>query len=149
MLTTSTVGERTDNAARLPPHPPQRVSLLYAHLVFVTKYRPRVFNHAMLTDCEDTLLEVCTTLDAEPVEFNGQADHVHLLVRYPPVLTLSALVRRLKGATAHRMRAEYTGCCNRARMHGHFWTPSYFAVSAGGAPLAIIKQYIEQQHRPP
>jgi REP element-mobilizing transposase RayT len=41
------------------------VSLLYAHLVFVTKYRRRVFNHAMLTDCEDTLREVCTTLDAE------------------------------------------------------------------------------------
>lgn len=46
------------------------------------------------------------------------------------------------------MRQDYTGRCNRARMHGHFWTPSYFAVSTGGAPLSIIKQYLENQTRP-
>jgi len=124
------------------------VSLLYAHLVFVTKYRRRVFNNAMLTDCETTLREVCVALGAELVEFNGEPDHVHLLVRYPPALPISEFVRRLKGATARRMRRDYTGRCNRARMHGHFWTPSYFAVSAGGAPLSIIKQYIENQSRP-
>jgi putative transposase len=124
------------------------VSLLYAHLVFVTKHRRRVLNNAMLTDCESTLREVCNILGAELVECNGEPDHVHLLVQYPPALPISELVHRLKGATARRMRAEYTGRCNRARMHGHFWTPSYFAVSAGSAPLSIIKQYIENQARP-
>lgn len=124
------------------------VSLLYAHLVFVTKYRRRVFDNAMLTDCETTLREVCHALGGELVEFNGEPDHVHLLVRYPPLLPISELARRLKGATARRMRQDYTGRCNRARMRGHFWTPSYFAVSAGGAPLSIIKQYIENQARP-
>ncbi|WP_020576420.1 IS200/IS605 family transposase [Actinopolymorpha alba] len=126
------------------------VSLLYAHLVFVTKYRRRVLDPAMLTDCETTLRQVCTALGAELVEFNGEADHVHLLVRYPPQVPISELVRSLKGATARRLRADYTGRCNRARMHGHFWTPSYFAVSvsAGGAPLSVLKQYIENQERP-
>ncbi|MPZ93590.1 MAG: IS200/IS605 family transposase [Propionibacteriales bacterium] len=124
------------------------VSLLYAHLVFVTKYRRRVSNNAMLTDCETTLRTVCDRLGAELVEFNGETDHMHLLVRYPPALPISELVRRLKGASARTMRADYTGRCNRARMHGPFWTPSYFAVSAGGAPLSIIKQYIENQARP-
>lgn len=124
------------------------VSLLYAHLVFVTKYRRRVFNDAMLTDCEDTIRQVCGVLGADLVEFNGEADHVHLLVVYPPTLAISTLVRRLKGASARRMRENYTGRCNLARMHGHFWTPSYFAVSAGGAPLSTIKQYIENQARP-
>ena len=102
----------------------------------------------MLTDCEDTLRQVCDVLGVELVEFNGEPDHVHLLVRYPLTLPISTLVRRLKGASAHRMPTDYTGRCNRARMHGHFWTPSYFAVSAGGAPLLIIKQYIENQARP-
>ncbi len=124
------------------------VSLLYAHRVFVTKYRRRVLNNTMLTDCETTLRDVCTVLGAELVEFNGEPDHVHLLVRYPPALSISDLVHRLKGATVRRMRQDYTGRCNRDRMHGHFWTPSYFAVSAGGAPLSIIKHYIEKQDRP-
>ena len=84
------------------------MSLLYAHLVFATKYRRRVFNNAMLNDCEDTLREVCDVLGAEFVEFNGEPDHVHLLVSYPPMLSISILVRRLKGASARRMRADYT-----------------------------------------
>jgi putative transposase len=46
------------------------------------------------------------------------------------------------------MRREYTGACVRARMRGHLWSPSYFAVSGGGAPLSIIKQYIDGQSRP-
>lgn len=124
------------------------VSLPHAHLVFVTKYRRRVFTDAMLTHCEHTIRGVCTDLDAELVEFNGEADHVHLLVTYPPTLALSALVQRLKGRTAHAVRREYTGACVRARMRGHLWSPSYFAVSCGGAPLSIIKQYINGQARP-
>ena len=124
------------------------LSLLYAHLVFVTKYRRRVFNNAMLDDCQTTLRQVCDVLGAQLVEFTGEPDHEHPLLRYPPARPISELVRRLKGATARRMRADYTRRCNRAQMHGHFWTPPYFAVSAGGAPLSIIKQYIENQDRP-
>jgi putative transposase len=82
------------------------------------------------------------------VEFNGEADHVHLLLAYPPTLAISVLVQRLKGRTAYAVRREYTGACVRARMRGHLWSPSYFAVSRGGAPLSIIKQYIEGQARP-
>lgn len=117
--------------------------LLYAHLVFVTKYRRREPGHAMLTNCEAAIRETSDLPGAELTEFNGEADHVHLLVRYRPQVPISELVRRLKGATAQRLRADYTRRCNRARMHGHFWTPSYFAVSTGGAPLSIIKPYME------
>jgi putative transposase len=127
-----------------------RVSPLYAHLVSVTKYPRRVFNDAILTDCDNTLRDVCDTLGAELVEFNGEPDHVHLLVSYPPTAAISDLVRRrLKGAAARHMPAANTGRSNHARTHRHFCTPSYFAVSAGGAPLSIIKQYIENQARPP
>jgi putative transposase len=86
------------------------VSLLRAHLVFVTKYRRQVFSDAMLTFCEHIMRSVCSELDAESVEFNGEADHVHLLVAYPPAVAIATLVRRLKGCTAYAVRREYTGC---------------------------------------
>ena len=91
---------------------------------------------------------VCVDLDVELVEFNGETDHVHLLVAYPTTLAISVLAQRLKGRTAYAVRREFTGACVRARMRGHLWSPSYFAVSCGGAPLSIIKQYIDQQARP-
>src|SRR5665811_22619 len=102
----------------------------------------------MLADTEDIMRATCAALGAELVEFNAEADHVHLLIDYPPTLAIADLVPRLKGASARRLRADHTGRCDRAPMHGHFWTPSYFVVSCGGAPLAIIKQYIENQARP-
>jgi len=92
--------------------------------------------------------KVCGDFEADLREFNGEADHVHLLVFYPPKVPVSALVNSLKGVSARRLRSEYTGRVNRARMNGHFWSPSYFAASCGGAPLSIIRQYIEQQQRP-
>jgi putative transposase len=79
----------------------------------------------------------------ELVEFNGEEDHVHLLVAYPPTLAISTLVQRLKRRTAYQLRREFTGACVRARMRGHLCSPSYFAVSCGGAPQSIIKQYID------
>jgi putative transposase len=73
---------------------------------------------------------------------------VHLLVHYPPRLAISVLVNRLKGVSAHYLRKEFTGRINRHIMHGHLWSPSYFAGSCGGAPLSIIRDYIDQQKRP-
>ena len=55
----------------------------------------------------------------------------------------------LKGRTAHSARREYTGACGRARIRGHPWSPSYFAISCGGAPLSTVRQYIDGQARPP
>ena len=92
--------------------------------------------------------KVCGDFGAELREFNGEDDHVHLLVEYPPKVAVSALVNSLKGVSARRLRSEFTGRVNRASMHGHLWSPSYFAASCGGAPLSIIRQYIEQQQRP-
>jgi putative transposase len=100
------------------------VSLLHAHLVFVTKYRRTLFTGEMLSFCEHTMRAVCSELDVELVEFNGETDHVHLLVAYPPTLAISALVQRLNGRPAYAVRREYTGCCVRARMRGHLWSPS-------------------------
>ncbi|MEV4554773.1 IS200/IS605 family transposase [Nonomuraea wenchangensis] len=124
------------------------VSAMHVHLVFVTRYRANVFDDAMLRRCEDIMIEVCDSFEAELREFNGEHDHVHLLIHYPPKVAISKLVNSLKGVSSHYLRKEFTGQVDRAIMHGPFWSPSYFAASCGGAPLSIIKAYIEQQRRP-
>jgi len=121
---------------------------LHVHLVFVTKYRRGVFTSAMLTRCEEVMRDVCAQMGADLREFNGETDHVHLLIHYPPKLPVSALVNRLKGVSAHYLRHEFPSHVRRYLWGGHFWSPSYFAASCGGAPLGIIKEYIEQQKRP-
>src|ERR1700739_2490325 len=102
----------------------------------------------MLTYCEHTMRDVGADLNVELVEFNGEADHAHLLVAYPPTLAIAVLAQRLTGRTASAVRRQSTGICVRARMRSHLCSPSYFAASCGGAPLSIIKQYIEGQARP-
>lgn len=92
--------------------------------------------------------DVCEGLGAELAEFNGEDDHVHLLVRYPPKLAISTLVNRLKGVSAHRLRQEFPAHVRKYLWGNHFWSPSYFAASCGGAPLSVIKEYIGQQKRP-
>lgn len=121
---------------------------LHAHLVFTPKYRRGVFTDELLRRCEEVMREVCGDFGAELAEFNGEADHVHLLVRYPPQVALSRLVGSLKGVSARRLRQEYPEQVRKYLWGEHFWSPSYFAASCGGAPLAIVKEYIEQQKRP-
>ncbi|WP_078871922.1 IS200/IS605 family transposase [Streptomyces sp. NRRL S-337] len=122
--------------------------VLHAHLVFVTKDRRGVFGDAMLKRCEEIMKEVCESFGAELKEFNGERDHVHLLVNYPPKLALSKLVNSLKGVSSRHLRAEYTGRINRIGTGSVFWSRSYFAGSCGGAPLTVIRQYIEAQQHP-
>lgn len=124
------------------------VSTLHAHLVFVPKCRRGVFTDETLTRCEEIMREVCAKAHAELREFDGEADHVHLLVHYPPQVRLSALVGSLKGVSAHYLRKEYADHIRKYLWGDHFWSPSYFAASAGGAPLAVVKEYIENQKRP-
>ncbi|MFG2859172.1 IS200/IS605 family transposase [Streptomyces sioyaensis] len=121
---------------------------LHAHLVFVTRYRRGIFDDVMLRRCEEIMRAVCTDFETELKEFNGERDHVHLVVRYPPKVALSKLVNSLKGVSSRYLRAEYTGCINRVGMGSVFWSRSYFAGSCGGAPLTVVRQYIENQKRP-
>ena len=89
----------------------------------------------------------CSDFEAELVEFNGEKDHVHLLVHDPPKVALSRLVGSLKGVSARRLRQEFPAHIRTYLWGEHFWSPSYFAASCDGAPLAIIREYIENQVR--
>ncbi|MBZ6138027.1 IS200/IS605 family transposase [Streptomyces olivaceus] len=124
------------------------VSAMPAHLVFVRRYRSGVFDDEMPTRCEEIMRKVCEDFEAELKEFNGERDHVHLLVHCPLEVAVSKLVNSLKGVSTRRIRQEFTGPTTSAIMYGPLWSPSYFSASCGGAPLAIVRQYIEEQQRP-
>ncbi|MFD7447039.1 IS200/IS605 family transposase [Streptomyces sp. NPDC059909] len=124
------------------------VYTLHAHLVFTPKYRRGPFTHDILNRCEEIMRAVCEDFGAELREFNGETDHVHLLVHHPPKVALSRLVGSLKGVSARRLRQEFPARIRTYLWGAHFWSPSYFAASCGGAPLSIIKEYIENQKRP-
>ncbi|MEU6966985.1 IS200/IS605 family transposase [Kitasatospora aureofaciens] len=116
--------------------------------LFVTKYRHKVFADRHLTRLEEITRSVCQDFQVELVEFNGEVSHVHLLVNFPPKVALSKLVNSLKGVSSRRMRQEYPELVKHYWRAQRLWSGSYFAGSVGGAPLSIVRQYIEQQNRP-
>ena len=107
-----------------------------------------MFDTEMLNLCEQVMAQVCADFGATLAEFNAAEDHVHLLVQYPPKVAPSHLVNSLKGVSSRRLRQDFVGKINRAAMRGRFWSPSYFAGSSGGAPLSIVKDYINNKKRP-
>lgn len=122
---------------------------MHVHLVFVTKYRRDVFTKAILNDLQEIFASVCADFEAELVAFDGEDDHVHLLVNYPPKVAISKLVNSLKGISSLLIRKKNYPNIKKKLWKGALWSPSYFAGSCGGAPIEIIRQYIKQQQTPP
>ena len=122
--------------------------MMHAHLVFVTKYRHPVFTDQHLARMEEIMRAVCDNFEVEIVEFTGEANHVHLLVNYPPKVAVARLVNSLKGVSSRRLRQEFPDLVRHYYRANKLWSGSYFAGTVGGAPLSVVKQYIEQQNRP-
>ena len=94
--------------------------------------------------------DICSDFEAELKEFNGERDHVHLLVIYPPKVRLSELVDNLKGVSSRRLKVESPAIStfwSVRKSAGALWSPSYFVGSVGGAPIEILRRYIEDQGR--
>ncbi|BAI81630.1 transposase, IS200 family (plasmid) [Deferribacter desulfuricans SSM1] len=123
------------------------VFLLHVHLVFVTKYRKSVFQKKHLETLKEIFAKVCQDFEAELIELNGESDHVHLLVNYPPKVAVSKLVNSLKGVSSRKLKQIHPEL-RQYYWKNALWSPSYFAGSCGGAPLEVIKQYIETQKTP-
>ena len=121
---------------------------MHVHLVFVAKYRRKVFDSAAIDRLQELFAKVCNDFEAQLLEMDGERDYVHLLVSYPPKVPVSALVNSLKGASSRVLRKERPDIAKRFYYKGMLWSPSYFASSCGGAPISIIRQYIEQQATP-
>jgi putative transposase len=120
------------------------VYALHAHLVFVTKYRRDALSELAIRDLSRIFAKVCEDFEAELIECNGEDDHVHLLVVYPPKVALSKLVNSLKGVSSRLLR-EWRPEMRGRYQDGVLWSPSYFVASCGGAPLTVIAEYVKSQ----
>jgi putative transposase len=123
--------------------------LMHVHLVFVTKYRREVFTKEILDDLRLIFSNVCTDFESQLIEFDGEDDHVHLLINYPPKVGISKLANSLKGVSSRLIRKKNYPSIRKKLWGGALWSPSYFSGSCGGAPLSVIRQYIEAQQTPP
>jgi putative transposase len=124
------------------------VFAMHVHLVFVTKYRRKVFTKEVLCELKSIFRAVCSNFEAELVEVNGEQDHVHLLVHYHPKISISKLVNSLKGVSSRLIRKKGYPNIQKALWGNALWSPSYFASSCGGAPLETIQSYIQSQQTP-
>lgn len=120
------------------------VTDLKIHLICLTKYRRPVLDDDGLKLIEQSFKEVGLKMNFQILEFNGEADHVHALIEYPPKLSISQMTNSLKGVSSRRY-----GQAGYKKPHKEsLWSPSYFAISVGGATLEVLKQYIDNQSRP-
>lgn len=115
------------------------------HLVLVTKYRRRCITSDMLRRLEEIFRATAEKWKCELLEFNGEPDHVHLLVSLHPNISLSVFVNNLKTVSSRLIRKEFARDLQRVFWKRVFWGRSYCILTCGGAPLSVIRQYIEQQ----
>lgn len=122
---------------------------LQAHIVLVTKYM-----HGAITDnVRDVIIttarEVAKRYELQILEIDGEEDHIHLVVDYPPKLSLSKIVMVLKANTAKKVRENHPKEVESVLWGDHFWSPSYFVTSTGGDSLNKVRRYVQDQRKPP
>ena len=118
---------------------------LHYHLVLMTIYRKRVLTPDILQFVKASASKVCDAWGCTLKEFNGESDHVHMLIDAPPNLKLSDFINNLKTVTSRLTRKHHAEHVKKFYWKPGFWHRSYCIASAGGAPLDIIRQYIESQ----
>ena len=123
------------------------VTKLVVHLVFTTKYRRQLFDGYMIEQLREAFESACEKLECDLVEMDGEGDHVHLLVSYPPKLAVSVLVNNLKSVSSRRIRILNTHIPRQSKS-GAVWSRSYFACSAGGATIETLREYVQSQATP-
>jgi REP-associated tyrosine transposase len=112
------------------------------HVVWCPKYRKSVLIDEIAERLETILRETSDELQAEIIALEIMPDHVHLLVEVDPQFGIHRLVKRLKGKSSRLLRQEYAELRSRLPT---LWTNSYFVSTVGGAPLSVIKKYVENQ----
>jgi putative transposase len=121
---------------------------LNIHLVLVTKYRKKIINRAMLTRLNEILTATCQKWKSTLTEFNGEDNHVHLLISYPPDVEVSKLVNNLKTVSSRLIRKEFANEINATYQKAVFWSGAYFVASCGGVTVEQLKSYVEKQDSP-
>ena len=112
------------------------------HVVWCPKYRRPVIEEAVDARLKQIIRDVCAERECNIIELETMPDHVHLLVECDPQYGIHRLVKQIKGRSSRLLREEFPSLKRRLPT---LWTNSYFVATVGGAPLEIVKQYIENQ----
>lgn len=118
------------------------------HLVLVTKYRRKCFTNQILNRLEEIVRKNCSDWDIELIEFNGEEDHVHLLLEMHPNIMPSKFINNLKTVSSRMIRKEFAEHLTKYYWKPVLWTRAYCLLTTGGATIDTIRQYIENQNRP-
>ena len=120
------------------------VFLLHYHLVMCIKYRRKVIDDSISDRLKDIFVDIAPNYGVELLEWNHDIDHVHLLFKAKPNTEISKLINAYKSASSRRIKNEFPSI-RKSLWKEYFWSKSYCLVTTGGAPLDIVKQYIENQ----
>lgn len=112
------------------------------HVVWCSKYRRPVIEEAVDVRLKQIIRDVCAERECNIIELETMPDHVHLLVECDPQYGIHRLVKQIKGRSSRLLREEFPSLKRRLPT---LWTNSYFVATVGGAPLEIVKQYVENQ----
>ena len=120
------------------------VFLLHYHLVMCIKYRRKVINDSISDRLKDIFVDIAPNYGVELIEWNHDVDHVHLLFKAKPNTEISKLLNAYKSASSRRIKNEFPSI-RKYLWKEYFWSKSYCLITTGGAPLEVVKQYIENQ----
>ena len=112
------------------------------HVVWCSKYRRKVLVNKISERLKELIIKKCSEIKADIIEMEIMPDHVHLLIEIDPQFGINRAIRSIKGSTSHMLRKEFKELTTRLPT---LWTNSYFVSTVGGAPISVIKQYIENQ----
>ena len=123
------------------------VSRLTVHVVWVTKYRYHVLVGDVQKRCRSLLIQDLETLDIEILKGVVSKDHIHMHLEYPPKLSVSEIVKKLKGRSSRRLQHEFPHL--KKRYWGqHFWATGYGAWSTGNITDEMVQEYLEHHRKP-
>ena len=124
-----------------------KVYSLYYHVIFVVKYRQKVFleGNDIINDAKERMVELSESHDVEIVEIECGIDHVHLLVGAKPTLDIPKWINSVKGNTSRFLREKHADFLRDKLWGDHFWSPSYFIATTGNVSIDVLTQYIEEQ----
>ena len=118
--------------------------MLWYHLILVTKYRREVFTDDISNRAKEIFENIATNYHITLIEWNHDSDHVHIIFRSHPKTELSKFINAYKSASSRLIKQEFESVRNKL-WESYFWSQSFCLLTSGGAPIDVIKQYIESQ----
>ena len=123
------------------------LSQLQIHIVWVTKYRYEVLKGEIQKRCRDIIIQICDAEDIRILKGVVSKDHVHMHIEYPPSLSVSDIVKKLKGRSSRKLQMEFKEL-SKQYWGKHFWAIGYGAWSTGNVSQDMVDEYLEHHRNP-